>query len=236
MRTSQDVIAVVTGVNRGIGFEIVRQLADRGVTVVLTARRPDAGAAAAATLAGATLRVDFHPLSVTDAASIGALRDHLASQFGRLDVLVNNAGIITNTEAGGLDVSLATVRETLETNTLAPLRMVQMLLPLLQQSRAGRIVNMSSGMGALSEMEGSYAAYRISKAALNAVTGILAAELAAHGIAVNSMCPGWVKTDMGGAHAERNVSHGAETAVWLALDAPQDLTGKFVRDHKIIPW
>src|SRR5215467_10601442 len=215
MRTNQDVIAVVTGANRGIGLEIVRQLADRGVTVVLTARRPDAGAAAAATLAGAALRVTFHPLSVTDEASLRALRDHLAAQFGRLDVLVNNAGMIADTDAGGLDVSLATVRETLETNTLAPLRMAQMLLPLLQQSRAGRIVNMSSGMGALSEMAGGDAAYRISKAA---------------GIAVNAMCPGWVKTDMGSAHAERPVSQGAETAVWLALDAPQDLTGTFVRD------
>ncbi len=231
---NQDVIAVVTGANRGLGFEIVHQLADRGVTVVLTARRPDAGATAAATLARAKLRVDFHPLSVTDEASTEALRDHLVAQFGRLDVLVNNAGILTDTEADGLDVSLATVRETLETNTLAPLRMAQMLLPLLKHSRAGRIVNMSSGMGALSEMEGGYAAYRISKAALNAVTGILAAELAAYGIAVNSMCPGWVKTDMGGAHAERNASQGADTAVWLALDAPQHLTGKFIRDRKII--
>src|SRR5262245_39910936 len=236
MNTNQDVIAVVTGANRGIGFEIARQLADRGVTVLLTARNPDAGATATTQLAGVALPVDFHPLSVTDEASIRALRDHLALQFGRLDVLVNNAGIITDTEAGGLDVSLATVRETLETNTLAPLRMVQMLLPLLKHSRAGRIVNVSSGMGALSEMEGGYAAYRISKAALNAVTGILAAELAAHGIAVNSMCPGWVKTDMGGTHADRNVSQGAETAVWLALDAPQSLTGKFVRDRKVIPW
>jgi NAD(P)-dependent dehydrogenase (short-subunit alcohol dehydrogenase family) len=236
MSTNQEVIAVVTGANRGIGFEIVRQLADRGVTVVLTARKPDAGATAATTLAGEALRVDFHPLSVTDEASIRALRDHLAAQFGRLDVLVNNAGILTDTDAGGLDVSLATVRETLETNTLAPLRMAQMLLPLLQKSSAGRIVNMSSGMGALSAMEGSGAAYRISKAALNAVTGILAAELVAHGIAVNAMCPGWVKTAMGGAHAEREVSQGADTAVWLALDAPQDVTGKFVRDRQVIPW
>jgi len=236
MSTNHDVIAVVTGANRGIGFEIVRQLADRGVTAVLTARQPDAGATAVAKLAGEALHVDFQPLSVTDETSIRALRDHVASQFGRLDVLVNNAGILTDTDAGGLDVSLATIRETLETNTLAPLQMAQMLLPLLKQSRAGRIVNMSSGMGALSEMEGGYAAYRISKAALNAVTGILAAELAVHGIAVNAMCPGWVKTDMGGAHAERTVSQGADTAVWLALDAPQDLAGKFVRDRKVIPW
>src|SRR5262245_4261258 len=141
MSTNQDVIAVVTGANRGIGFEIVRQLAVRGVTVVLTARRPDAGATTAPQLAGAALQVDFHPLSVTDEGSIRALRDHLASQFGRLDVLVNNAGIITDTEADGLDVSLATVRQTLETNTLAPLRIAQILLPLLKKSRSGRIVN-----------------------------------------------------------------------------------------------
>ena len=151
-------------------------------------------------------------------------------------MLVNNAGIRTDTDAGGLDVSLATVRETLETNTLAPLWIVQMLLPVLKQSRAGRIVNMSSGIGALSEMAGGDAAYRLSKAALNAATGILAAELAAYGIAVNAMCPGWVKTAMGSAQAERHMSQGAETAVWLALDAPQDVTGKFVRDRQVIPW
>jgi NAD(P)-dependent dehydrogenase (short-subunit alcohol dehydrogenase family) len=129
-------------------------------------------------------------------------------------------------------VKLSTVRATLETNTLAPLHLAQTLAPSLRRSRAGRIVNMSSGMGALSDMQGGYAAYRISKAALNAVTGILAAELRG-AVAVNSMCPGWVKTDMGGADAERDVSEGADTAVWLALDAPQDLTGKFLRDGKL---
>src|SRR5204863_9623949 len=130
---------------------------------------------------------------------------------------------------------LETVRTTLETNTLAPLHLAQTFVPLLKHSRKGRIVNMSSGMGQLSEMDGGYAAYRISKTALNAVTGILAAELRGS-VAVNSMCPGWVRTDMGGANAERDVSQGADTAVWLALDAPQDLTGKFLRDHKVIPW
>jgi NAD(P)-dependent dehydrogenase (short-subunit alcohol dehydrogenase family) len=130
---------------------------------------------------------------------------------------------------------MSTVRTTFETNTLGPLQLSQTLVPLLKRSRAGRIVNMSSGMGALSDMSGGYAAYRISKAALNAVTGILAAELRG-AIAVNSMCPGWVRTDMGGANAERDVSQGADTAVWLALEAPQDLSGKFLRDRKIIPW
>jgi NAD(P)-dependent dehydrogenase (short-subunit alcohol dehydrogenase family) len=124
----------------------------------------------------------------------------------------------------------------IDTNTLGPVRLVQVLLPLLKKSRGGRIVNMSSGMGALNEMEGGYAAYRISKTALNALTSILGAELAEHHIAVNSMCPGWVRTDMGGANADRDVSEGADTAVWLSLDAPQALAGKFYRDRQVIPW
>jgi NAD(P)-dependent dehydrogenase (short-subunit alcohol dehydrogenase family) len=228
-------IIVVTGGNRGIGFEICRQLTKRSAQVVLTARKAEAGEQAVKKLAAQNLSAQFHPLNVTEPESVAALREFLERTFGRLDLLINNAGIITDEEASGLEVKLSTVRATLETNTLAPLHLAQMLAPLLKRSRLGRIVNMSSGMGALSDMEGGYAAYRISKAALNAVTGILAAELRG-AVAVNSMCPGWVKTDMGGANAEREVEQGAETAVWLALDAPQDLTGKFLRDRKVIPW
>jgi NAD(P)-dependent dehydrogenase (short-subunit alcohol dehydrogenase family) len=211
------------------------QLAKRGAQVVLTARKPEAGEEAVKRLAAQNLSARFHPLNVTEPQGIAALHDFLERSFGRLDVLINNAGIITDEEASGLEVKLSTVRATLETNTLAPLHLAQTLAPSLRRSRAGRIVNMSSGMGALSDMQGGYAAYRISKAALNAVTGILAAELRG-AVAVNSMCPGWVKTDMGGADAERDVSEGADTAVWLALDAPQDLTGKFLRDRKVIAW
>lgn len=232
---STNPIVVVTGGNRGIGFEICRQLAERGAQVVLTARKREAGEQALKKLAAQNLSARFHPLNVTGAESIAALRDFLEGTFAHLDVLINNAGIITDEEASGLEVKLASVRATLETNTLAPLHLAQTLAPLLKRSRAGRIVNMSSGMGALSEMQGGYAAYRISKAALNAVTGILAAELRGT-VAVNSMCPGWVRTDMGGANAERDVSQGADTAVWLALDAPQALTGKFLRDRKVIAW
>src|SRR5262245_34237810 len=228
-------VIVVTGGNRGIGFEICRQLAGRGAQVVLTARKPEAGQAAVNKLASQKLSAQFHPLNVTESESIAALRDFLERTFGRLDVLINNAGIISDDEASGLDVKLSTVRTTLETNTLAPLQLVQTLIPLLKRGSAARIVNMSSGMGALSDMSGGYAAYRISKAGLNAVTGILAAELRG-AVAVNSMCPGWVRTDMGGANAERDVSQGADTGVWLALDAPQDLSGKFLRDRKVIPW
>jgi NAD(P)-dependent dehydrogenase (short-subunit alcohol dehydrogenase family) len=233
--SSTDPIIVVTGGNRGIGFEICRQLAERGAQVVLTARNAEAGQAALGKLAAHKLAAQFCPLNVTDSASTAALREFLERTFGHLDVLINNAGIIAAEDASGLEVPLATVRATLETNTLAPLHLAQTLAPLLKRSRAGRIVNVSSGMGALSDMQLGYAAYRISKAALNAVTGILAAAL--HGaVAVNSMCPGWVKTDMGGANAERDVSQGADTAVWLALDAPQELTGKFLRDRQVIPW
>jgi NAD(P)-dependent dehydrogenase (short-subunit alcohol dehydrogenase family) len=228
-------VIVVTGGNRGIGFEICRQLAGRGAQVVLTARKAEAGREATEKLASQKFTARFHPLDVTSSDSIAALRDYLDRSFGRLDVLINNAGIISDEEASGLEVKLSTVRATLETNTLAPLLLAQTLTPQLKRSRAARIVNMSSGMGALSDMAGGYAAYRISKAALNAVTGILAGELRG-AIAVNSMCPGWVKTDMGGANAERDVSQGADTAVWLALDAPQELTGKFLRDRKIIAW
>jgi NAD(P)-dependent dehydrogenase (short-subunit alcohol dehydrogenase family) len=228
-------IIVVTGGNRGIGFEICRQLAGRGAQVVLTARQPEAGKEAVKRLAAQQLSAQFYPLDVTDPESIAALRLFLERAFGQLDVLINNAGIFSKEDGSGLEVKITTVRATLETNTLAPLHLSQTMVPLLRRSGAARMVNVSSGMGALSDMQGGYAAYRISKTALNAVTAILAAELRG-AVAVNSVCPGWVKTDMGGANAEREVAEGADTAVWLALDAPQDLTGKFVRDRNVIPW
>lgn len=228
-------IVVVTGGNRGIGFEICRQLAGRGARVILTARKPEAGEAAVKKLAAQKVAAQFHPLDVTSAESITGLRDYLEKTHGRLDVLVNNAGIIAKGDAPALDIDLATVRTALETNAFAPLRLSQALAPLLRRSKTPRIVNVSSGMGALSEMEGGYAAYRISKTALNAVTAIFAAELRGV-VAVNSVCPGWVKTDMGGFNADRDMAEGAATPVWLALDAPQDLTGKLLRDRKVIPW
>ncbi|HUL42379.1 MAG TPA: SDR family oxidoreductase [Burkholderiales bacterium] len=228
-------IVVVTGGNRGIGFEMCRQLASRGAHVVLTARNPQAGEQAVEKLTAQKLSVQFHPLEVTEPESILALRNFLQQTFGLLDVLINNAGVISDDDGSGLEVKLSAVRATLETNTLAPLILSQTLVPLLKRSGSGRIVNISSGMGALTDMGGGHAAYRISKSALNAVTKILAAELRG-GIAVNSVCPGWVKTDMGGPNAKRDVSQGAETAVWLALEAPHDLTGNFLRDRKVIPW
>ena len=230
-----DRIVVVTGANRGIGLEICRQLAARGARVILTARSAAAGKAAVRKLAAQGLDVAFHRLDVIDADSIAALRDFVAEAHGRLDVLINNAGIIAKGDAPALKVDLAVVRTALETNALGPLRVAQALAPLLKRGAHPRIVNMSTGMAALSDNGGGYAAYRISKTALNAVTATLAAELKG-AVAVNAMCPGWVRTDMGGRHAERDVAEGADTAVWLALDAPQKLTGKFLRDREVIAW
>ena len=228
-------IVAVTGGNRGIGFEICRQLAARSARVVLTARKAAAGAAAVEQLAKENLAAEFHALDVTDGKSIAALRDFLTKRHGRLDVLINNAGIIAKGEDDALKVELATVRATIETNTLGPLHLAQVLTPLLKRSKSGRIVNMSSGMGELNENSGGHAAYRLSKTALNGVTATLAAELRG-AVAVNSVCPGWVRTDMGGPHASLDVAEGADSAVWLALDAPQTLSGKFIRNRKVIPW
>src|SRR5262249_7552132 len=161
-----------------------------------------AGAAAVKKLAAQGLAAVFQKLDVTDDKSIAALAGFIKDAHGRLDVLINNAGIIAKGEAPALDVALATVRTTLETHALGPLHVVQALAPFLKSSKSARIVNMSSGMGALADNGGGYAAYRLSKAALNAVTAILAAELRGS-VAVNSVCPGWVKTDMGGRGATR---------------------------------
>jgi len=167
-------IVVVTGANRGIGFEICRQLATRGAQVVLTARKPEIGKAAIQKLAAQNLTVQFQPLDVTSPESITDLNEFLKRTYEKINVLINNAGIIRKHDAPGLEVDMETVRVTLETNALGPLQLSQALLPLLQASKDARIVNVSSGMGAFSEMEGDYAAYRLSKTALNAVTAILA--------------------------------------------------------------
>jgi NAD(P)-dependent dehydrogenase (short-subunit alcohol dehydrogenase family) len=233
---SQEPIVVVSGANRGIGLEICRQLARRGARVILTARDPRAGEQAARRLQSEGLKAPFHPLDVTDDDSARRLRDHLESDYGRLDVLINNAGVFRPDDAGASNVSLEAIRATMEVNSFGALRMIQALLPLLRKSPQGRIINMSSGMGQLADMFGGDAAYRLSKTCLNAVTATLAHELKDTPILVNSMCPGWVKTDMGGAEATHPVEQGADTAVWLALDAPPTLRGKFVRDRQVIPW
>jgi NAD(P)-dependent dehydrogenase (short-subunit alcohol dehydrogenase family) len=229
-------IAVVTGANRGIGLEICRQLARHGVKVILTSRDEFKGEAAVDGLRGEKLDITFHQLDVTDPASVGRLVADVQSDYGRLDILINNAGVMPeHGEAAGVfkaDVDL--VRGILETNTLGPLRMAQALIPLMRGE--GRVVNVSSGMGQLAEMNGGWPGYRLSKTALNALTRILAAELEGTRVKVNSVCPGWVRTDMGGPGASRSVEQGAETPVWLALLSDDGPTGGFFRDKRPIPW
>ena len=232
-------IAVVTGAYRGLGLETCRQLAERGYLVVLTARREAEGRAAAEGLAGRGLGVQFHPLDITDAASVQRLRDGLREEFGRIDCVVNNAGIFPDpapgTEASSIfQADLDSVRRGLETNTLGALRVCQALIPLMEGS--GRVVNVSSGMGQLSEMNGCCPGYRLSKTALNAVTRILADELLGTSIKVNAVCPGWVRTDMGGPDATLPVEEGARGIVWAATLPDDGPSGGFFRHGEPIAW
>jgi NAD(P)-dependent dehydrogenase (short-subunit alcohol dehydrogenase family) len=230
-------IAVVTGGNRGIGFEICRQLAQRGVNVVLTARNARRGREAAQALQAQRLNVIFHRLDVTDAQQIRALAHTMRTTHGRCDILVNNAGVLIDPRGSGvLDAAVETFRETFDTNVYGPLLLSQALVPLMRMQGYGRIVNLSSGLGQLAEMGDGTPAYRASKTALNAVTRMLAEATREDGILVNAVCPGWVRTDMGGPGASRGVQKGAQTAVWLAT-LPQDgPTGGFFRDQQPIDW
>lgn len=242
MATKQDSgnlrVAVVTGANRGIGFEICRQLGKRGdIRVVLTARDEAKGQAAAAELRAAGLDVDFHVLDVTSEESILTFAGWLESTCKRCDILINNAGVLADPRGSRvLDSKPATWRETLDTNLLGPLLMIRALAPMMKKQRYGRIVNMSSQLGQLADMGAGTPSYRVSKAGLNALTCTLAAELSGSGILVNTMSPGWVKTDMGGPGASRTVEQGADTAVWLATLPDNGPSGGFFRDREPLPW
>lgn len=230
-------IAVVTGGNKGIGFAICRALAKNNFHVVLTARSAEKGQAACEQLKKEGLDVSFFPLEVTEESQIQKLKSHLEKEFSRCDVLVNNAGIFLDRKGPNvLEIGRDVIEETLRTNTLAPLRISQVLLPMMKKRRSGRIVNLSSGLGQLDEMQTDYMAYRVSKTALNAVTKILAYELKGTNILVNAMCPGWVKTDMGGPNAQLTPEQGADTALWLATLPDNGPAGGFFRERKSIPW
>ena len=233
----KDRVAIVTGGNRGIGYEICRKLGQLDIHVVLTSRDAAKGKAACQSLRGEELPITFCRLEVTSARSVKALAAFVAKRFGRLDILVNNAGIMIDPHGARLvELELKFLRTMLETNTLGPLTLIQALLPLMKAHRYGRIVNLSSTLGQLSEMKSGTPSYRISKTALNALTRIVADEARASGILVNSMSPGWVKTRMGGPNAPRTVAQGADTAVWLATLPADGPTGGFFYERKPIPW
>ena len=229
-------IALVTGGNRGIGFEVCRQLAPREFTVLLTARDGAKAETAAKELRGAGT-VEPLVLDVADEHSIKNAAAEVAARHGHLDVLINNAGINYDTweTAANADID-GTVMETITTNLLGPWRICQAFLPLLQKSQAARIVNVSSESGSLANMCAGPPAYQVTKAALNALTRTLAGELRGASILVNAVCPGWVATDMGGAGAPRSVSEGASGIVWAAMLPDGGPSGGFFRDGKPLPW
>jgi len=238
--TKEKRIALVTGANKGIGFEVVRDLARKGFHVFLGARNEKAGEVAAEKLRTEGVKEDYGEITVLkiDASKPDSIRraaEEFSRKSDRLDTLVNNAGILLDDDKDVLMVAPETFETTLRTNTLGALLVSQAFVPFLKKSGAPRIVNVSSGGGQLAGGADGWApAYCISKTALNGVTAQLATALPE--FAVNSVCPGWVRTDMGGPNATRSVGEGASGIVWLAVDAPQNETGKFWRDRKVIPW
>jgi NAD(P)-dependent dehydrogenase (short-subunit alcohol dehydrogenase family) len=227
-------VALASGGNRGIGREVARQLAALDYDVVIGSRDLAKGEEVARELGE---NVTARQLDVTDEESIVRCVASIAEDPGRLDVLVNNAGV----SGGGwstsaLDVDLDEVRKTLETNLFGAWRLTEEVLPLMRKNGYGRIVNISSGMGQLSDMGGHSPAYRVSKTGLNVLTRMLTAELADENILVNSVCPGWVRTDMGTQGARRSVEEGADTPVWLATLPDDGPRGGFFRDREPIPW
>lgn len=230
-KTLSPPIALVTGANRGIGFEVVRQLARLGMTVILGSRDLKKGLNAAEQLTSEGLKVLPYQLDVSSQASI----DQLAAQVEKLDILINNAGILYDTWQKPSTADLEVVGEAFETNLFGAWRMCKTFMPIIRRSDRGRIVNVSSEAGSLVSMSGSTPAYSTSKVALNALTRMLAAELRGTKILVNSVCPGWVATEMGG-EGGRPVEQGAASVVWAATLPNDGATGGFFRDGKPLPW
>jgi NAD(P)-dependent dehydrogenase (short-subunit alcohol dehydrogenase family) len=229
-------VALVTGANRGIGKEVSRQLAGQGIYVLLSGRNLVAAQQAAGQFLREGLQVEALQLDVTRPDQVERAGKTIQARFGRLNILINNAAVSLDEGLGVFDLPLEVFNRTLDVNLIGPLQLTQRLIPLLKNSASGRIVNVSSGMGALHGMCGGNAAYRVSKTGLNALTRITASELFDAAIKVNAVCPGWVRTDMGGSAATRGVEEGARGIVWAATLPDDGPTGGFFRDGKEIAW
>lgn len=228
-------IALVTGANRGIGFATVKELLKKSYTVILTSRKEDSGMKAFSKLEKYG-DLHFHKLDVCDPESINAIKTFVENQFGRLDILINNAGINFDTWHTASNANLIEIQETIDTNLMGAWRMSQAFIPMMKNQKYGRIVNVSSGAGSFANMGAKTPGYSISKAAMNALTIQLAAELKSYHILVNSVCPGWVRTDMGGMAAPRSAKKGSETIIWAEELENNGPSGKFFRDQKEIEW
>jgi NAD(P)-dependent dehydrogenase (short-subunit alcohol dehydrogenase family) len=226
-------VALVSGGNRGIGLEVCRQLAERGITVVMGSRNPEQGRGAAAGLPDGVV---VHQLDVADTKSVERLARSVEEEFGRLDILVNNAAISNDEGQSGAEADLDRVKEALEANLFGAWRLCEVAIPMMRRVGYGRIVNVSTGLASLEDMGGGSPGYRVSKTALNVLTRILASELRGSGILVNAVNPGWVQTDMGGSGATRTVEEGAEALVWAATLPNNGPNGGFFRDREPVAW
>ncbi|NEZ57337.1 SDR family NAD(P)-dependent oxidoreductase [Adonisia turfae] len=234
MTTQQQKQALVTGGNRGIGFAIAQGLLAKDYKVILTARALNSAKQAAKTLNGPVIPLE---LDVSDDSSIKQAVQTLKSQgINHLDVLINNAGVYPDNSVDILTISRELLDSAMHTNTFGVVCMVQTFLPLLEAAENARIINVSSGMGALDGLTTTAPSYCLSKLALNGATIMLAQLLRSKNIVVNAMCPGWVRTDMGGFSAPRSPEQGADTAIWLATEASGKDSGKFWRDRNIIDF
>jgi NAD(P)-dependent dehydrogenase (short-subunit alcohol dehydrogenase family) len=244
MKTKEKKVALVTGANRGIGYAIAHQLAQKDVVVIVGARDMERGATATEKLQSLGFEAHFIRLDVTQATSIQAAVGKIKDDFRRLDILVNNAGISIDAQTDILSLDPAIFRNTLETNAFGPLMLTQACVPIMKANQYGRIVNLASTLGSLTEIarpDSPYSsvlapAYRLSKTLLNGITVLAARELRGSNILVNSVCPGWVRTDMGGNQAPLTPEQGADTAVWLATLPDDGPTGGFFRERQPIPW
>jgi NAD(P)-dependent dehydrogenase (short-subunit alcohol dehydrogenase family) len=225
--------ALITGGNRGIGLAIAQGLLDQGYEVIITARSFERAKQAAEQLSGTVIPIE---LDVSDDRSVERAIATLSQRIDCLDVLINNAGIYPDQNVNVLTISREQLDRAMQTNMFGAIRMVQAALPLLEKSNDARVINVSSGMGALDGLTTTAPSYCLSKLALNGATIMLAQSLSAKSIIVNSMCPGWVRTDMGGTSAPRSPEQGADTAIWLATEAPRSQSGKFFRDRKEVSF
>lgn len=244
MQSSQTKTALVTGGNKGIGFAICNGLLDAGFDVILAARSHsisegdslDNAKAAAEQLQPTRSQIHTVEMDISDDNSIRRAVDRVSQTISQLDVLVNNAGIYPDQGVDILTISRDLLHQTLNTNTFGPIQVTQAFLPLLEKAPAARVINVSSGYGALDGLSATVPSYCLSKLALNGATIILADALQSKGITVYVMDPGWVKTDMGGASASRTPEQAADTAIWLATEASPRLSGKFFHNRKQVSY
>ena len=229
-------IAIVTGANRGIGFETCRQLSRQGILTILTSRDEGKGKSALKTLQKEGGDLHYHQLDVSDIKSITRLGASVQEKFGRCDILINNAGVFLDRGKSIFEVPIDILQETLEINSVGALNMCRTIIPMMRKNHYGRVVNVSSSMGKMSTLGGNSAAYRLSKVLLNAMTRLMADEVRDKDIKINTMSPGWVRSDMGGLGAPKSLAEGADTIIWLATLPADGPTGGFFEDRRPTPW